>query len=236
LENNSVVTTKLSSKDIFEEKVKKNLIKKKFTFPAVKAGSIIEVQYTIKSDFLFNLQPWEFQGEYPCLWSEYNLALPDFFNYVFLSQGYLPFDINRKTAGSAIYKVRNASAINSNQDYTINADLQNSKWVIKNAVAIKEENFTSTISNHISKIEFQLSEYRFPNQPVKAVLESWSKVAEKMMESTEFGIAFTRSNDWLTDELKKITKGTKNQDEATKKIYEFIKRQFYFNWRLWFCT
>jgi uncharacterized protein YfkK (UPF0435 family) len=226
LENNNVVMTKLSSKDIFEEKIKKNLIRKKFTLPAVKAGSIIEVQYTIKSDFLFNLQPWEFQGEYPCLWSEYNLALPDFFNYVFLSQGYLPYDINKKTEGSAIYKVRNASAINTNQDFTINANLQNSKWVIKNAVAIKEENFTSTIANHIAKIEFQLSEYRFPNQPVKPILESWSKVAEKMMESTEFGISFTRSNDWLSDDLKKITQGTKNQEEATKKIYEFIRDNF----------
>jgi len=83
LENNSVVVTKLSNKDIFEEKVKSNLIKKKFTFPAVKEGSIIEVEYKIKSDFLFNIQPWEFQGEYPCLWSEYNLALPEFLNYVF---------------------------------------------------------------------------------------------------------------------------------------------------------
>ena len=69
LENNSVVVTKLSTKDIFEEKVKKNLVKKKFTFPAVKAGSIIEVEYMIKSDFLFNLQPWSFQGDYPCLCS-----------------------------------------------------------------------------------------------------------------------------------------------------------------------
>jgi uncharacterized protein YfkK (UPF0435 family) len=226
LENNNVVTTKLSSKDIFEEKVKKNLVKKKFTFPAVKAGSIIEVQYTIKSDFLFNLQPWEFQGEYPCLWSEYNLVLPDFFNYVFLSQGYLPFDINKKTAGSAIYKVRNASAINTNQDFTLNADVQNSKWVIKNAVAIKEENFTSAISNHIAKIEFQLSEYRFPNQPVKPILESWSKVAEKMMESPDFGLAFTKSNDWLSDDLKSITSGAKNKEEATRKIYEFIRDNF----------
>jgi hypothetical protein len=67
LENNSVVTSKLDVKDIFDEKVKKNLVKKKFTFPAVKVGSIIEVEYVIKSDFLFNLQPWSFQGEYPCI-------------------------------------------------------------------------------------------------------------------------------------------------------------------------
>ncbi|MEI8098411.1 MAG: DUF3857 domain-containing protein [Sediminibacterium sp.] len=225
LENNTVVTTKLSTKDIFEEKVKKNLIKKKFTFPAVKAGSIIEVEYMIKSDFLFNLQSWEFQGEYPCIWSEYNLALPDFFNYVTLSQGYLPFDINNKTSGNASFKVRDATG-NANNEYTFRADVQNNKWVVKNAVAMKEENFTSTIANHISKIEFQLSEYRFPNEPVQPVMQSWTKVADKMMSNPDFGLAFTRLNDWLSDDLKKIKTGTNSQEELAKKIYEFIRDNF----------
>ncbi len=40
---------------------------KKFTFPNVKEGSIIEFEYTKMSDFLQNLEPWEFQGAYPRL-------------------------------------------------------------------------------------------------------------------------------------------------------------------------
>ncbi|MCX6207405.1 MAG: DUF3857 domain-containing protein [Bacteroidetes bacterium] len=226
LENNSVVITKLSSKDIFEEKVKRNLIKKKLTLPAVKVGSIIEVSYTIKSDFLFNLQPWEFQGEYPCLWSEYDLALPDFFNYVFLSQGYLPFDINTTTKGYNNYVVRDPTTANIGTGYNIGSDVLNKKWVIKNAAAMKEENFTSTIANHISKIEFQLSEYRFPNQPVEKIMQSWPKVAEKMMGSIDFGLAITRSNDWLSDDINKITANAKTEEERAKKIYEYIRDNF----------
>ena len=97
LENGKVVTTQLEKKSIFEEKINKNLIENKFTFPAITSGSIIEFTYTIESDFMFNLQPWIFQGQYPCIWSEYNVKLPDFFNYVFLSQGYLKFDIDEKS-------------------------------------------------------------------------------------------------------------------------------------------
>ncbi len=223
LENNNIVTTKLSSKDIFEEKGKGNYVIKKLTFPGVKVGSIIDLEYTITSGFLFNLQPWEFQGEYPCLWSEYNVALPDFFNYVILSQGYLPFDINTSKIGYNNFNAQNATSVNNN---FITTEISNKKWIIKNIPPLKEENFTSTIENHISKIEFQLSEYRFPSRAVQPVLESWSKVAEKMMESPEFGIAFSKSNDWLSDDLKKITQGSKNQEDATKKIYEFIRDNF----------
>ena len=84
LENGILQVAKFDAKAIFEERVNKNTIKKKCTFPAVKAGSIVDFSYEIRSDFIFNLQPWEFQGQYPIMWSEYNVSMPEFFNYVFL--------------------------------------------------------------------------------------------------------------------------------------------------------
>lgn len=88
LENGTVVETKLGKDAIFKDKQDKSHVVKKFTMPAIKEGSIIEYSYTINSDFLFNLQPWIFQGSYPRVWSEYELDLPNFFEYVFLAQGY----------------------------------------------------------------------------------------------------------------------------------------------------
>ena len=88
IENGKVVEVKLDSKSgVFQDKLSKNHLVKKFTFPAIKEGSIIEYEYTVQSDFIFNLQPWEFQGAYPRLWSEYNVSIPEFLYYVFLSQG-----------------------------------------------------------------------------------------------------------------------------------------------------
>src|SRR5205085_17050 len=60
-----VVETKLDNNSIFKDKLSKKISLRKFTLPAIKEGSIIEYTYVIKSDFLFNLQPWYFQGEYP---------------------------------------------------------------------------------------------------------------------------------------------------------------------------
>lgn len=226
LENGTVVTTKVDSKSVFEEKIKKNLIKKKFTFPALKAGSIIEFTYTIKSDFLFNLQPWEFQGEYPCLWSEYSVHLPDFLNYVFLSQGYLPFDVTKNEDYASLYTVRVDGGTSADKVYRINTTVHNHTWAIKNVPPLKEESFTSTLANHISKIEFQLSEYRFPDQPVKSIMKSWPAVSEKMMGSEDFGLAFTAINNWLSDDLKLIVKEAANQEEKTRKIFEYVRDHF----------
>ncbi|TMI75607.1 MAG: DUF3857 domain-containing protein, partial [Bacteroidetes bacterium] len=94
-ENGKIVETRLETRSaVFKDKIDKNWTLRKFTFPNIKEGSIIEYEYEVRSDFKFNLQPWKFQDDqYPELWSEYNVALPEFYYYVTLSQGYQPFYI-----------------------------------------------------------------------------------------------------------------------------------------------
>lgn len=91
LENGKITETKLESSAVFKDKLSKNIVLRKFTFPAVKEGSIIEYSYNVESDFLDNLQHWTFQHDYPCIWSEYEVRIPQFFGYVFLNQGYKNF-------------------------------------------------------------------------------------------------------------------------------------------------
>ena len=226
LQNGEVVTTELGKKSIFTEKINRNLIQYKFTFPALTSGSIIEFTYTIESDFMFNLQPWIFQGDYPCLWSEYSVKIPDFFNYVFLSQGYLKFDIEEKAESFKRFIVTNSTGSGPTETFPINTSIHERKWVIKNVPAIKEESFTTTISNHIAKIEFQLSEYRFPEQPIKKIMGDWSTISEKLLGREDFGLTYSRSNGWLEDDLKKIIEGANEKREKAEKIFEYVRNNF----------
>src|ERR1700730_10950125 len=106
LENGQVVQTKLDDKSIFTDKIDKYHSLKKFTMPAVKEGSMIEIAYTIKSDFYNHLRPWNFQGAYPCLWSEYEVSIPQFFNYVLLNKGEQSYFIKTTGSKDASYTVR----------------------------------------------------------------------------------------------------------------------------------
>lgn len=226
LENNKVITTELGKKEIFSEKINRNLIENKFTFPSIKPGSIIEYTYTIESDFMFNLQPWIFQGQYPCLWSEYTVKIPDFFNYVFLSQGYLKFDMEGKEENYERFIVSQSKGFGPTESFTLNTTVHNRKWVIKDVPPIKEESFTTTLNNHIAKIEFQLSEYRFPDQPTKKIMGDWKSVTERMLEREDFGLSYTKSNGWLDDDLKTIIGKAKDKRENAEKIFEFVRNNF----------
>lgn len=227
LENGSIVETKLEKKSIFEDKYDKNNDAKKFTFPAIKEGSIIDYTYTIQSDFIFNLQPWHFQGEYPCLWSEYETRIPDFFNYVVLAQGYLPFNIKTTDSRPETFRVNvNANSSGASNYSTIPAQTYYNRWVIKNVVPLKEESYTSTLRNHISKIEFQLSQIRFPDNPVREIMGNWFKASQSLMEDEEFGLPLTKNNNWLDDDLKTITAGATDKLEKAQKIFAFVRDNF----------
>jgi hypothetical protein len=87
IEAGKIVSTELTADQVFTDKYSNRLQYKKFSVPGAKAGSVVDVTYVIESDFLNSLQPWAFQGSYPCYWSEYEVAFPFFFNYVTLAQG-----------------------------------------------------------------------------------------------------------------------------------------------------
>lgn len=225
LEGGKVTETELDKKSIFKDKYDKNYVNVKFTLPGVKEGCIIEYTYNVISDFLQNLQPWEFQGDYPVLWSQYEVKIPEFFNYVFLSQGYFPLEHSVETRREA-YNISETGTAGSSKYYSISANLAWHKWIAKNVPALKEESFTSSLRNHISKIEFQLSQYRFPNSPVKDIMGNWSTLATELMKDEDFGASLNKNNNWLDDELKPLTQGVTDKLEKARKVYAYVRDRF----------
>jgi hypothetical protein len=226
LENGKVVETKLEKSAIFKEKKTKNWIYKKFAFPNIKEGCIIEYEYKVSSDFLFNLQPWEFQSEYPRLWSEYNLSLPEFLGYVFLSQGYQSYFIKDQKQRNEEYRVSENRTAGATEQYEpLKSNVTDYRWVMKNVPALKEESYTSTIENHTAKIEFQLSDIRFPLTP-RVIMGSWPKLTEDLLKEESFGLLINRDNGWLSDIIKPLVNGAANDLEKAKLIYAYVRDNY----------
>ena len=238
LESGKVVETKVGRSDVFTEKYSKNIVLKKFTFPALKEGSIIEYVYEVKSDFYFNLQSWTFQGPYPVLWSQYEAAIPEFYKYVTLSQGYHPFFINKvnssRTSFSFTERVERESRSFATQgsgvnNFKIDGAIDYHTWVMRDIPALKEEPFTTTINNSISKMEFQLNQVVFPNSIPRNYLDSWEKVATDLMADEDFGAHITRPNNWLDNDVEVIVKNAVNEMEKGEKIYAYVRDHFTWN-------
>jgi hypothetical protein len=226
LVDGKIVETRLDDKSVFTEKVSKNWIKKKFTLPALKEGSIIEYSYLQTSDFLFNMQPWEFQGQYPCLWSEYQVAMPNFLQYANLSQGYLHFDINTNSTRTVKFQGTVPRTGEKGQAFSFDDDVVDHRWVIRNVPSLKEEGFTTTTDNYIAKIEFQLSQIRIPDQFPQNMMGSWASLSDDLLKSDEFGADLDRNNGWLDEDMKSITQGATDRLQKAEKIYAYIRDNF----------
>lgn len=226
LVNGKVEETKLDKENIFREVLDKKHVIKKFTMPAVKEGSIIDISYTIYSDFLFNLQPWRFQGGYPRLWSEYNLNLPSFFKYVFLTKGELKFHINesKEKFQNFLVRVGGESAYESSDLISLNSNNTVLRWVMKDVPALKEESFTSTMDNHLAFMEFQMSGQQFPNMPYRNIMGSWPNVCIELLKDKEFGAAFKEEQPWVKAALKTLDIENKSEIEKIRTIYSFVQK------------
>ncbi|MET0465168.1 MAG: DUF3857 domain-containing protein [Chitinophagaceae bacterium] len=227
LENGKVVETKLDPKsDVFKEKISRNKVVKKFTFPAVREGAIIEMEYKLKSDFLFNLRPWNFQDRYPTLWSEYIVGMPEFLNYVSLTQGYQTFYIKEQKDKRESFAVEvpreGVMHANSSERVNFSAGITFFRWVMKDLPALKEEGFTSTISNHVARIEFQLAEYREPFVP-KKVMSTWNETMNVLLNDEEFGLPLQQQNEWLDAVMPAILQNAPTAIQKARNIYAWVR-------------
>ena len=223
LENGKVVETKLETKSaVFKDKINKNLVIKKFTFPNIKEGSIIEYEYKLTSDFTFNLQPWDFQSEYPCLWSEYNVSIPEFYYYVTLTQGYQAFYIRDQKNRMGNFTVADNNTAGRTERGSFQAGITDYRWVMKNVPAMKEETYTSTINNHLARIQFQLAELRHPFIP-KNIMGTWEQACTELLKDEDFGFALNRDNGWLNDVMADATRDAANNVEKARSIFAYIR-------------
>ena len=235
LVNGEVVETKLDADQVFTEKRSKNWVLRKFTFPAVKDGSIIEYSYKVTSAFFFNLQPWDFQGEYPVLWSQYEVGIPEFYKFVILPQGEQPFAVNKQDQSVVSYRftqkvergdeVREAGK-SGTETFKLDGVLTYHTWIMKNVPGLKEEPFTTTINNWTSKIEFQLQQIAFRGSIPSNVTNTWEKLSHELLVDDDFGIPIGRPNNWLDKDLDIITANAVTQRDKAGKIYAYIRDNF----------
>lgn len=225
LEGGKVVETKFEKSNIFKDKIDKNRSVKKFTLPNIKEGSIIEFQYEVRSDYIRNLQPWAFQGEHPVLWSEYTVSIPQFFSYAFLAQGYQPFFIRDSKNRTETFRVADTRSAGATEREALTTGITDYKWIMKDVPALKEEGFTSTLNNHIAKIEFQLTEIREPLR-YRNIMGTWSDLAKELLDADYFGSQLSKDNNWLGDVEKPLLSGAKTKVEMASRIYAYLRDNF----------
>ena len=131
------VVRELSPREVFTLDHPGNWKEKRFTFPNVKAGDILEYKYTTLSRNFYTLESWCFQSDIPTLHSELKTEKPTGLNYRILLQG---------KALSAKY-----------------AKLTVNQWSLDNLPALAREPHVAYPMDYAERITFQVAMYSKPD-------------------------------------------------------------------------
>ncbi|UOQ67158.1 DUF3857 domain-containing protein [Hymenobacter volaticus] len=193
LQNGQVSQVKLSSEPVFKEKLDKNHLQVSFTMPNVRENSIVEFTYTITSDFVFNLQGWQFEHSIPVRWSEYRAVIPQFYHYKSVTRGYLPFAVQENTTVpySTNYNMSAESGLGPNKDARISGQAMQLRWVMKNVPAFRSEPFMTTPHDYVRSVHFELAGSDFTGKDYHDLSGKWETLWKTLNEDEEFGKAIT---------------------------------------------
>jgi len=227
LENGIINETRLDGKSIFSTKENKNYESRKFSLPALKEGSIFDLEFTIRSPFTFLLRSWDFQGEYPRLWSEYVVTIAPPFHYMMKLQGDTSFDINTTEEISSLFHIRVEKGGEETQLYSLTGPSLQHRWVKKNVPALHEEPFTTTVKNYNTSVSFQLNYFQWTEESERIDhMTDWAVTSKTLMERDDFGKAITSENFWMSDKLKDALQGAKSEEEKVYNIFNYVRDNF----------
>jgi plasmid maintenance system killer protein len=223
LNNNQVRTTKINQRSGMTEQTTPSLKTLKFSYPEVRAGSIVEIGYTKKSFFIYNLPRWQFQYSIPVEYSEYNTAIPEFFSYQFFMQGY-------ESASETTQRVTNKTINFSQGNRMVNvpATQRENRWVFRDVPAMRSEPFTNSIRNYLTMIFFELAAIQFPHSRPELFISSWADIDKRMNESDDFG-GFLSGSRQMRQEIGDILLSTGEDIEKIEAAIKYVQSRVRWN-------
>lgn len=235
LENGKVVVSELGKSAIFKEEVSEHNRRMKFTLPNVKEGSVIEVFYKTSSDF-YTIWDWNFQQTIPILISNYQVEIPEYFNYKTFQNGYEKINTEFDSGtGSIIWTEKERSGGDRSEGYAVQTTYSNnkidyavniSKYTSENMPAFHDEPYMKSRVNYVSSMEFELRSIKWPNSLLKDYSSDWNHIATELLASDNFGILIKQGGTKdITDRFAAITQ----PESKAKAIYEYVQKNLKWN-------
>ena len=222
---------RLDPSTIYEERINERWYNKKFVFPDVQDGAIIEYRYVLETPFHFNLPDWTFQDKIPTIYSEYQVSMIPFYEYVFVVQGISRFDYQntvvakeKRTWGSVVMSHgKNMGSGVEFQDYV-------HTYVLKDVPAFNDESYISSVSDYIIQMDFQLAKFHSPRYGTSDIISTWPDLNESLLKHEKFGKYLKRSSKIAKKIISEdLNLGNKDNKQKAEEIINYVKNSFEWN-------
>lgn len=209
----------LSESEIFTTDITQNWKSKKFTFPDIKDGSVLEFIYRIESPYFFNLDGWVFQSELPTIYSEFYTEIPGNFRYNKAAFGSHPLAVNEAKLKRNCFFLRNVNQ---------GADCETSLYTMENIPAFKEEEYMLSKKNYISRIAYELKEYETLQGETKRFSKTWKDVDKQFRYDKDLGRQLKSKSFFEKNIPSSILSMPVNKEKALT-IYNYVRDHFTWN-------
>ncbi|WP_264566545.1 DUF3857 domain-containing protein [Flavobacterium sp. N3904] len=201
LVDGKIEKTKLKSEGEFETKINKYFGQKKIAMPNVKEGSIIEFEYTIRSENFGSLRDWYFQTSIPVNYTEYKVKTPKFLTFNKRSKGF-------------IYPRLSSEPTYNQETSTV--------FTLENVPALKEETLVNNIDNYKASVSYELALVNIPGYAYKEFATDWNAVVKTIFEYDDFGPELNKTG-YFEDDLKAVIAGLSKQDDIIVAVLNYVK-------------
>ncbi len=220
--------SKVRKEDVFDEKQDGGrYYTRKFAFPDVRVGSIIEYKYSQNSPFVAIPDSWYFQSDIPVKWSECRFTLPEHMEYVQVSRVTKPYDIKEVES-------RNT------RSFGVSATETTFRFVLKDLPAMEEESFITTMDDYRSRIQFQLARIDYPSPPYSAgakdeFMTDWADLIRRWMKAESGGrqIKYKANHKKILNAAKLVTAGITDKEKQMEALFNFIRDSYSWDGNFW---
>ncbi|MBV6639521.1 MAG: DUF3857 domain-containing protein [Cyclobacteriaceae bacterium] len=223
--------TKLTNDKEFKTRLNDYWVEISFALPDVREGSVIEYNYSKRSDFISNLDTWYFQDDIPVAYSDIHLVLPEYYYYQINQVGnYFPierFEENYEEKFTVTTKGLPTST-NPNPKYTstLTSNSKKLQYIGKNIPPVIEEPFMNNKPNLPSRLEFQLMTIQYPNSTLKHMAGSYDKLNATLLDRENFGKSLRKGN-YAKEKIDEMT-GTPPLVQA-QELYYWLRKNVAWN-------
>jgi len=222
LENDKVVKTKVTGEGKFVDNINEYWRVRSLTFPNVKEGSIIELKYELKTEYLGTLPEFQFQYNIPVGNVEYVTEIPEVYIYKGIQIGYV--DVSKEEKLESTSQILNDAY---NQTKRIEFRQIKTTYTVKDIPAIKEESYVNNINNYYGKILHELQIIRRPDEEPKQFATTWEAVSKSIFEEEVFNSAISKYDYFISD-ARLVINSSATPEENTKKVFNYVKSRM--NW------
>lgn len=203
---------------VFDSEESQYWSQKKFAFPNVRDGSILEYTYQIESPYFAMFGGWQFMNDLPTIYSELHTEIPGNFNYNRTLYGDRELDVNKAEIKKDCFHL---------PGFRVPGDCESATYVMKNVPAFSEEKYMLAPSNYMPALKFELVEIIDLNESRDTYAKTWKDVDRRFKNDKDLGRQLKYS-EFFREKIPQNILSISDDLERATAVYHFIQKNM--NW------